>query len=140
MSQFVLDNTVTMAWCFTEEATEFSETVLSRLSNLSDSAIVPGLWLYEVVNVAELAVRKGRMTEEKATAFLESLTDLPIEIENPTQKQMFVSVRALVRNYKLSAYDASYLDLAIRRKLPIAVFDNALRKAARLAGVNLVEL
>ena len=82
MSRFVLDNTVTMAWCFTEEATEFTTTLLSRLSNLTDTAIVPALWLYEVVNVVELAVRKGRVPGEKALAFLESLGDLPIEVEN----------------------------------------------------------
>jgi predicted nucleic acid-binding protein len=129
-----------MAWCFSDEATEFTETLLSRLSNLTDSAIVPALWLYEVVNVTELAMRKGRISEEKARAFLESLTDLPIEIEDPTRTQMFVSVRALAGQYKLTAYDASYLELAIRRKLPIAAFDNGLTKAAREAGINLVEL
>jgi predicted nucleic acid-binding protein len=85
VSRFVLDNTVTMAWCFTEEATDFTEALLGRLSNLTDNAIVPALWLYEVVNVIELAVRKGRIMEEKALAFLESLADLPIEIENPTR-------------------------------------------------------
>jgi predicted nucleic acid-binding protein len=73
VSRFVLDNTVTMAWCFTEEATEFTEALLGRLSNLTDNAIVPALWLYEVVNVTELAVRKGRIKEEKALAFLEVL-------------------------------------------------------------------
>jgi len=51
VSRFVLDNTVTMAWCFTDEATPFTEALLSRLSSLTDSAIVPALWLYEVVNV-----------------------------------------------------------------------------------------
>jgi predicted nucleic acid-binding protein len=61
-----------MAWCFNDEATPFSETLLSRLSSLTDSAVVPALWLYEVVNVTGLAVRKGRITEEKARAFLES--------------------------------------------------------------------
>ena len=83
MSRFVLDNTVTMAWCFPEEATEFTETLLSRLSNLTDTALVPALWLYEVVNVVELASRKGRITEDKARGFLDSLGDLPIEIETP---------------------------------------------------------
>jgi predicted nucleic acid-binding protein len=140
VSRFVLDNTVTMAWCFSDEATPLTETLLSRLSGLTDSAIVPALWLYEVVNVTELAVRKGRITEEKARAFLESLADLPIEIENPTRTQIFVSVRALVSQHKLTAYDASYLELAIRHKLPIAASDNALTKAARAAGVSLVEL
>jgi hypothetical protein len=73
VSRFVLDNTVTMARCFNDEATPFTETLLSRLSSLTDSAIVPALWLYEVVNVTGLAVRKGRVTEDKARAFLDSL-------------------------------------------------------------------
>jgi len=81
VSRFILDNTVTMEWCFTEEATEFMKTLLTRLSNLTDSAVVPALWLYEVVNVVELAVRRGRIPKEKALAFLESLGDLPIEVE-----------------------------------------------------------
>jgi hypothetical protein len=61
---------------FTDETTEFTETLLSRLSDLTDRALVLALRLYEVVNVAEVAVRKGRITEEKAGAFLESLADL----------------------------------------------------------------
>jgi predicted nucleic acid-binding protein len=139
VSRFVLDNTVTMAWCFAEEATDFTETLLSRLSNLTDSAVVPVLWLYEVVNVAELAVRKGRITEEKAHSFLESLADLPIEIENPTRAQMFVAVRELASKHMLTAYDASYLELAIRHKVPMAALDNALMKAAKAAGIDLLE-
>ena len=140
MSRFVLDNTVTMAWCFTGEATQFTETLLRRLSNLTDIAIVPALWLYEVVNVTELAVRKGRITAEKAHAFLESLADLPIEIENPALPHIFVFVRALAGQYRLTAYDASYLELAIRHNLPIATSDKALVNAAQAAGVKLVEL
>jgi predicted nucleic acid-binding protein len=139
VSRFVLDATITMAWCFTDEATEFSETLLSRLSDLTDRALVPALWLYEVVNVVELAVRKGCITEEKAGAFLESLADLPIEIENPTRPLVFSSVRALASRYKLTGYDAAYLELAIRHNLPMAALDNALAAAARAAGVNLVQ-
>ena len=134
----MLDNTVTMAWCFVEEATAFTETLLGRLANLSDRALVPSLWLYEVVNVTALATRKGRITEEKAGAFLESLADLPIDIEPPTRETMFISVRSLVGRHKLTAYDASYLELAIRHKLPIATLDRALVKAAGDAGIGLV--
>ena len=140
MSRFVLDNTVTMAWCFTDEATEFTETLLSRLSDLTDSALVPALWLYEVVNVVELATRKGRITEGKARAFLESLGDLPIEIENLARTQMFDSARALASKCKLSAYDAAYLELAVRHKLPIAALDRDLAKAAKAVGVKLLQL
>lgn len=140
MSRFVLDNTITMAWCFTDEATELTEALLDRLSDLTDGAVVPALWLYEVVNVTQLAVRKGRITDEKAGAFLESVADLPIEVESPDLPQMFVSVRALVGRYQLTAYDASYLELAIRHKLPLASSDNALTNAARAAGVSVVQL
>jgi len=59
-----------MAWCFTEEGTEFTQTMLSRLLDLTDRAVVPALWLYEVANVVELAVRRGRIPKETAEAFL----------------------------------------------------------------------
>ena len=139
MSRFVLDNTVTMAWCFTEEATEFTEVLLNRLSNLADTALVPALWLYEVVNVTEMAVRKGRISKEKATAFLESLAELPIEVEDLSRTEVFVSVRGLAERYVLTGYDAAYLELAIRHRLPLAALDSDLIKAARAAGVELVQ-
>jgi len=139
VSRFVLDNTVTMAWCFTEEATEFTEVLLNRLSSLADTALVPALWLYEVVNVAEMAVRKGRISKEKATAFFESLADLPIEIEDLSRTEVFVSVRGLAERYLLTGYDAAYLELAIRHRLPLAALDSDLIKAARAAGVELVQ-
>lgn len=97
MSRFVLDNTVAMAWCFTEEASELTESLLSRLSSSVDSAVVPVLWLYEAVNVIELAARKARITDEKASAFLDSLAELPIEVENPSRNQIFGAVRELIR-------------------------------------------
>ncbi len=138
MSRFVLDNTVTMAWCFNEEATEFTKALLCRLSNLTDRAVVPVLWLYEVANVVEIAVRKGRIPKETALAFLESLADLPIEVENPSRTQVFVTVRALASQYRLTGYDAAYLELAIRHNLPIASLDGALSRAAQAAGLDIV--
>jgi predicted nucleic acid-binding protein len=140
VSRFVLDNTVTMAWCFNDEATEVTKTLLNRLSNLTDRAIVPALWLYEVANVVELAIRKRRIPAEKALAFLESLADLPIEVENPSRAQVFVTVRTLARQYQLTAYDAAYLELAIRHNLPIVSLDKALSRAALAAGVNPVQV
>jgi predicted nucleic acid-binding protein len=139
VSRFVLDNTVTMAWCFTEEATEFTRTLLSRLSTLTDSAVVPALWLYEVVNVVELAARKGWIPREKARGFLEGLADLPIEVENPSLTQVFVTVRTLAGHYQLTSYDAAYLELANRHKLPIASLDKALLRAALAAGLSAVQ-
>ena len=128
-----------MAWCFTEEATESTKALLGRLSDLTDSAVVPTLWLYEVVNVVELAVRKGRIPGEKAIAFLDSLADLPIEVENPSRAQVFTTVRMLAGKYQLTGYDAAYLELATRHKLPIASLDKALSRAALAAGVSTIQ-
>lgn len=128
-----------MAWCFAEEATDLTEALLDRLSNSTDTAVVPDLWLYEVVNVTELAARKGRISAEKAEGFVQALADLPIESESITRERMFGPVRALDRQYQLTAYDAAYLELAIRRDLPIASYDAALLTAAKAAGVTLVQ-
>jgi predicted nucleic acid-binding protein len=99
---------------------------------------VPVLWLYEVANVVELAVRKGRIPQDAALAFLESLSDLPIEVENPSRTEVLVTVRALAGRYQLSGYDAAYLELAIRHNLPIASLDRALSRAALAAGLDTV--
>jgi hypothetical protein len=71
-----------MAWCFSDEATPFTENLLDRLANQIDSAVVPALWLYEVTNVPMLAVRKGRISRPKAAKFLDDLADLPIGRSN----------------------------------------------------------
>jgi len=137
VSQYVLDNAVTMAWCFSEEATPYTENLLDRLSNLVDSAVVPVLWLYEVTNVSMLAVRKGRIT--KAITFLKNLTDLPIEVEPPRSKaEVFLVLADVIEQHKLTAYDAAYLELAICRSVPLATLDTALIKACKTLGKTLV--
>jgi len=139
VSSFVLDATVTMTWCFDDEATPLAEAILDRLSSLIDTANVPALWLYEVVNVTQTATRKGRISEEKARKFLNSIAGLPIGIESPTRAQVLDTVYELTTKYRLTAYDAAYLELAIRQNLPIATFDQALASAARTAGVRLID-
>ena len=135
MSQYVLDNAVTMAWCFSEEATPYTENLLDRLSNLVDSAVAPAIWLYEVANVSMLAVRKGRITKAKAVTFLNNLTDLPIEVEPPGSKaEVFLILVDIIEQHKLTAYDAAYLELAIRRNLPLATLDAALIEACKTLG------
>ena len=88
-----------------------TKAVREQLSNLTDTAVVPALWLYEVANVVELAVRKGRLPGEKALAFLESLADLPIAVENPSRAQVFVGARMLAGQYQLTAYDLSLIHI-----------------------------
>ena len=114
-------------------------------SGVSDGA-APTTWqgssasINSFVNVTGLAVRKGRITKDKASTFLDSLADLPIEIEDATRTRLFTSVLALVGRHKLTAYDASYLELAVRHDLPIAALDSALTRAAREAGVALMQI
>jgi predicted nucleic acid-binding protein len=116
-----------------------TKTLLNRLSNLTDRAVVPALWLYEEANVVELAIRKRRTPAEKALVFLESLADLPIEVANPSRAQVFVTVRTLAGQYQLTAYDAAHLELAIRHNLPMVSLYKALSRAALAAGLNTVQ-
>ena len=140
MSRYVLDNAVTMAWCFTDEATPYTENLLDRLSNLVDTAVVPALWLYEVTNVSMLAVRKGRITKAKATKFLDDIANLPIEVEPPQfhRAEVFAALSSLMEQHRLTAYDAVYLELVIRRQLPLATLDRDLMHACKAAGEALL--
>ena len=135
MSRFVLDSAVTMAWCFSDEATAYTDGFLNRLSTLSDTAVVPALWLYETVNVVALAARKGRITLPHGTQFLESLNDLPIEVDYPSSTLHFKAVPPLAERHRLTGYDAAYLELALRLGLPLATLDQELIQASRAVGL-----
>lgn len=129
---FVVDASVTMAWCFEDEATPETERLLDRLA--TDSALVPPIWEYEVANVLLVAERRRRITESTAERFLRLLRQLPIEVD-PGLGGM-PHVVALGRLHGLSAYDAAYLLLAEEQGLPLATRDAKLRAAARAAGVQ----
>lgn len=138
MSLLVLDCSVTMAWCFEDETSAFTETVLDAV--VAGGAVVPGLWPLEVVNVLLVGERKKRLAEVQATQFLDRLLSLPVEIEGSPRADTWPRLHALGRVHGLSAYDAAYLELAARRGLPLATCDGALRKAARAAGLALFEV
>lgn len=130
----VIDSSVTMAWCFEDEATNDSEAILDRL--VHDEAVVPGLWEFEVGNVLLVAERRGRITEAQAARFVDLLTQLPIRIDaSPTD---ITAVLAVGRRHNLSAYDAAYLVLAERLAAPMATLDDKLATASRNAGVELL--
>jgi predicted nucleic acid-binding protein len=135
VSRFILDSTVTLAWCFSDEATGHTESFLNRLSSVTDTAVVPALWLYEVVNVVTLAARKRRITQLHATQFLQSLSDLPIEVDYPSTTLLFKAAPLLAERHRLTGYDAAYLELAIRLGLPMATLDQELIQASNATGV-----
>lgn len=130
----VVDTSVTMAWCFEDEATAETDSVLDRLRD--EEAVVPAFWQLEVANVLLVAERRGRITEAQSTRFLDLLSQLRIRVDMPQTDTK--SVQAIGRRHQLSAYDAAYLLLAERIAAPLATRDVKLISAARTAGVDLV--
>ncbi len=138
MSGFVLDNSVTMRWCFEETSTQpYSEDVLEHLL-LGHPAQVPVLWLYEVIAVLAKAQRTDSITAEKASGFLEDIRSLDITIDEESVGHIFGDVHLLAVDYRLSGYDAAYLELAMRKDLPLATLDEDLVRAASAAGVEVL--
>ena len=126
---FVIDNSIVMTWCFEDETDQYAETVLDRLQSFT--ALVPAIWPLEVGNVLLVAERKKRLTAGDSSRFLALLSDLPIVVEQETPERMIKEIFALARDVNLSSYDASYLDLAVRKGLPLATLDKNLMRAAR---------
>jgi predicted nucleic acid-binding protein len=122
-----------MAWLFHDEATPKTEALLNRLT--TDTALVPAWWFIEITNVLTIAERRGRITAKQSDAFIADLGKLGIERDDEAADRAFTHLLALCRTHRLTSYDAIYLDLAIRRSLPLATLDDDLRKAAKKLGV-----
>ena len=100
-----------------------------------DHAVVPALWWFEIRNILVVNERRGRIDSADSDVFLNDLARLPIRIESDSNERLVV---ALARTHRLTAYDAAYLDLAVRLTAPIATLDRALADAARAEGLELV--
>ena len=136
MNRFVLDCSVTMAWCFEDEADSYADAILDRFAEAS--AWVPCLWPLEVANVLVVAERRGRLAETDWRRFLDLLSGLPIVVADAPPLTRTSALVALARDHDLSAYDAAYLDLAAREGIPLASRDGALVGAANRLGVPLL--
>ncbi|MDX9991344.1 MAG: type II toxin-antitoxin system VapC family toxin [Anaerolineales bacterium] len=133
-SFFVLDASMTLAWCFEEEAGTQAETVLDMFTE--SQAIVPALWLLEISNALINAERRGCLTAAEGARFLELLRRLPIQIEETSSmERTWGDVLNLARAHQLSTYDACYLDLAMRSGTALATLDTDLKNAAQACGV-----
>jgi predicted nucleic acid-binding protein len=133
---FVLDCSIAMAWLFHDEATPKTGALLTRLT--TEAALVPAWWFIEITNVLAMAERKGRITSTQSDAFIADLGKLGIERDEEAPYRAFTYLLPLCRRHRLTSYDAIYLDLAIRRNLPLATLDDDLRKTARKLGVRLL--
>lgn len=135
---FVLDNSVAMRWLLASEKVAdqtYAEAVLKTLTDVD--ARVPNLWHLEAANVLLAAEKNGNIDAGTAEAFIAHLDSLPLQVDSLTAQQAFNRTLALARAYKLSTYDAAYLELALREGLPLATLDKDLIKAAKKANVQL---
>jgi predicted nucleic acid-binding protein len=129
----VIDCSVTMAWCFADEATVETARVQDRL--ISEAAVVPPHWFLEVVNVLIMAEKRKRISAADAGSFLHLLAALDIHTDHETSARAFHHLPPVCRSHGLTSYDAAYLDLALRRHLPLATLDDDLRQAAIGLGI-----
>src|SRR6516225_8641239 len=137
IESLVLDASVALAWCLEAETTAYTEGVLDLLTG-GREALVPSLWPYEVANVLALAERKRRATWATIRSFLDRMYSLPIRVDESGMTAAFEQALSIARQRRLSAYDAAYLELAIRERLPLATLDGDLRRAAHAIGVALI--
>ena len=128
---FVLDCSMTMAWCFEDEATQHSTVILDRLRD--ETALVPAHWPLEVVDTLATAERRARICPPDSDAFIALIADLDIQVD--TTRIDAAGTLRVCRECGLTSYDAAYLDLAFRLQLPLATLDRRLQAAAETLGV-----
>ena len=133
MSAFVLDNSVTMRWCFENTSNAYAENILQQLSS-GEVAVAPVLWRYEVGAVLAKAERNGIIDSQKVADFLTAIRSFDITIDREGTERVLTEVYRLAVTYRLTGYDAVYLELALQMNLPLATLDQALAQACRAAG------
>ena len=130
---FVLDCSVTMAWCFEDERTTATDALLDKL--VAEGAEAPSIWPLEVTNVLIGAARRNRISPAAANVAAQRIAALPVLIDLDGSRRAWDSLLQLAVRYGLTSYDTCYLELALRKALPLATLDKALQRAATEAGV-----
>jgi predicted nucleic acid-binding protein len=133
VENLVLDASVTMTWCYPDEHSDYAYRVLDTLEKTQ--AWVPSLWAVEIANALVSGERRQRLTAADTARFLELIKGLSIETDTQTASRALSDTLQLARTYALSAYDAAYLELAMREGLPLATLDERLKNAANVSGV-----
>lgn len=133
---FVLDTSVTLTWCFADEATTDTIALLDQLE--TKTAIVPSIWSLEVGNILVAAEKRKRIKYADIAEFLALLENLNIQTDNETAQRGFKDIIFLTHSEKLTTYDAAYLELAMRLGLPLATRDAELQSVAKRLGVKVI--
>jgi predicted nucleic acid-binding protein len=132
----VLDSSATPAWIYAEETTNAVRQIFEMVAE--NGAVLPALWRLEVANGLTVAVRRGRIGVEFRDAALADLALLDITTDPHTETHSWTTILNLADRFRLTLYDAAYLELAHRRSLPLASLDQELRAAGRALAVPLL--
>lgn len=130
----VLDASLTLSWYFEDERTAEADAVLDTV--VEEGAVVPALWRLEIANGLQMAMRRKRIDAAFRDAALTELAAMAISVDGETDIHAWAATLRLSDRFRLTVYDAAYLELARRRKLPLATLDRELRKAARGIGAQ----
>ena len=129
---FVLDASTAIAWALRED---HPPAAVAGELIATEAALAPALWWFELRNGLIVNERRGRITAEATRRFLQHVAELPIALDRVPDE---AAVMTLARRHRLTVYDASYLELALREAVPLATLDRPLAEAARAEGVVLV--
>ncbi len=132
----VIDSSMTLSWYFEDERTPARIAVLDQVAEAG--AVIPAHWRLEVLSALQVAVRRSRITAAYRDASLADLRALPIAIDRNTNRQAWSATLRLCDRFGLTPYDAAYLELALRRRLPLATLDGELVRAAQAENVSLI--
>lgn len=135
MNRVVVDASVALAWCFPDEASQHADGVLVALKG--QAVVVPAVWGLEIANAILVGERRKRLKQPEILRFVALLEGLSILQDGQAVSESVHNVLPLARAYGLSAYDAAYLELAIRHHAPLATLDGDLQKAAKRAGIRI---
>jgi predicted nucleic acid-binding protein len=132
---YVIDSSIAMTWLFADEKRDDCDDLQQQLAG-DATAVVPQHWPVEVANNVLVGERRKRVSQQTTKPFIDLLQSLPIALDDSTRDQSFSDGLTLARQHGLTVYDALYLELALRRGLPLASLDKSLRKAAASEGVD----
>ena len=124
----VLDASVTLAWFFNDEQSTFSENLLDQVAE--KGAFAPSIWPLEICNGLLMGYRRKRISQADFHASLETLNALAIIVDASSLSHVLMKIPALAQEHQLTAYDAAYLELALRMGVPLATADAQIIKAA----------
>jgi predicted nucleic acid-binding protein len=134
----VVDASVALAWCFPDEVSDYADAVLLALED--QTIMVPAIWPVEITNALLVGERRKRIRQPEVRCFVELLKGLSIIEDSQPFADTISNVLPLAREYDLSAYDAAYLDVAVRHGAPLATLDAMLQKAARATGIKIFKV